>query len=82
MKLKVKVTGVLEDYLPAGTGNPTELEVDDGATPMDVVRRLRLSVNDRYLIAVNGDVVPQGEQTTRRLADSDSVSIMQPLKGG
>lgn len=82
MKLRVKVTGVLEDYLPNGSSNPMELNVNDGATPMDVVRRLRLSVNDRYLIAVNGDVVPHREQASRVLGENDSVSIMPPLKGG
>ncbi|MFC1681849.1 MoaD/ThiS family protein, partial [Pseudomonadota bacterium] len=76
------VTGTLEDYLPAGSGNPMELNVGDGASPMDVVRRLRLSTNDRYLIAVNGNVVPQSEQASRPLAEDDIVSIMPPLKGG
>jgi len=82
MKIRVKVTGALEDYLPPGSSNPMELSVGDGAYPMDVVRRLRLSTNDRYLIAVNGNVVPQSEQASHALAENDSISIMPPLKGG
>ena len=82
MRVQVKVTGILEDQLPPGTGNPTVLDVGDGATPLDVVRRLRLPAGDRYLIAVNGDVVPQGEQGTRAMSENDSLSIMPPLKGG
>jgi sulfur carrier protein ThiS len=82
MRIRVKVTGVLEDYLPAGSSNPMELNVGDGASPMDVIRRLRLSTNDRYLIAVNGDVVLQSEQASHSLGENDSISIMPPLKGG
>ena len=82
MRIRVKVTGVLEDYLPTGSSNPMELNVGDGASPMDVIRRLRLSTNDRYLIAVNGDVVLQSEQASHSLGENDSISIMPPLKGG
>lgn len=82
MKIQVKVTGILEDYLPPGGGNPSQLTVGNGVTPMDVVRRLRMPTNDRYLIAVNGNVVPHSEQATFLLSDNDAVSIMPPLKGG
>lgn len=82
MRIKARVTGVLEDYLPKGSSNPMELTVNDGATPMDVVRRLRLAASDRFLIAVNGEVVPQSEQSSRTLGENDSISIMPPLKGG
>ena len=82
VKIQVKLTGILEDYLPAGSRNPSELKVGDGVTPTDIIRRLRMPANDRYLIAVNGNVVPQHEQGTFVLSDNDAVSIMPPLKGG
>ncbi len=82
MKIMVKVTGVLEDHLPPNSSNPRELDVKTDATPMDVVRHLRIPAADRYLIAVNGDVVPQSEHASRTLGENDSISIMPPLKGG
>lgn len=82
VKIQVRLTGALEDYLPPGSGNPSELMLGDGVTPMDVVHRLHMPANDRYLIAVNGSVVPQREQATFLLSDNDAVSIMPPLKGG
>jgi len=78
----VKVTGVLEDHLPPNSSNPRELDVKTDATPMDVVRHLRIPAADRYLIAVNGDVVPQSEHALRTLGENDNISIMPPLKGG
>lgn len=82
MKIQVKTTGILDDYLPPGSDNPAQLEVKDGATPLDVVRRLRMPANDRYLIAVNGNVVPQSEQGSLVLSEDDTLAIMPPLKGG
>ncbi len=44
MKIRVKTSGILDDYLPANSGNPAEMEVNEGITPMDIVRRLRMPV--------------------------------------
>lgn len=82
MKIKVKTTGILDDYLPPDSDNPTEIEVNEGVTPMEVVRRLGMPANDKYLIAVNGDVVPQSEHTGFTLSEHDTLTIMPPLKGG
>ncbi len=82
MKIQVKVTGIIEDHLPPNSSNPMQLKVADGVTPLDVVRRLRLPANDRYLIAVNGDVVPHSEHGRFALSENDAIAIMPPLKGG
>lgn len=82
MKIQVKVTGIIEDHLPPNSSNPMQLEVSDGVTPLDVVRVLRLPANDRYLIAVNGDVVPHSEHGRFTFSENDAISIMPPLKGG
>ena len=82
MKIQVKLTGIIEDYLPPNSSNPVQLEVAGAVTPLDVVRRLRLPANDRYLIAVNGAVVPRSEHSRFTLSDNDAIAIMPPLKGG
>jgi thiamine biosynthesis protein ThiS len=82
MKIAVKLAGALEDHLPPGSSNPTDIEIGADATLLDVLRRLRFPAGERYLIAVNGEVVPQSEHGSRALAQDDSVAIMSPLKGG
>lgn len=82
MKIQVKTTGILDDYLPSNGGNPAVVEVQEDVTPMDVVRRLGMPAGDKYLIAVNGDVVPQSEHAARKLHENDTLAIMPPLKGG
>ena len=82
MKIRVKTTGMLDDYLPANSSNPAEVEVQSDVTPLDVVRTLGMPTGDKYLIAVNGEVVPRSAQDTFRLSQNDTVSIMPPIKGG
>lgn len=82
MKIKVKTSGILEDYLPPNGGNPADLVVDEGVTPVDVLHRLRMPTENRYLIAVNGDVIPMSEHAEFALSENDTIAIMLPLKGG
>lgn len=82
MKIRVKTTGLLDEYLPAKSSNPAEIEVRDDVTPLDVVRTLGMPADDKYLIAVNGQVVPQSEHATFKLSQHDTLSIMPPIKGG
>ncbi len=83
MKIQFKTGGLLVEHLPAGsTGNTAELEVPDGATPMDVMRQLGMPVDENYLVSLNGEVVVISERDTRMLAENDRLAIMPPLKGG
>lgn len=82
MRIKVKTTGLLGKYLPAGSRNIAELEVTDAATPLDVIKQLGMPIDGNYLVALNGDVVTKSERETRTLAENDKLSIMPPLKGG
>lgn len=83
MKIQFKTGGLFVEYLPAGsTGDTAELEVPDGATPVDVMRRLGMPLDENYLVSLNGEVVVIGERDTRELAANDHLAIMPPLKGG
>lgn len=83
MKISVRTGGLLDQYLPPGSdGGSAEIEVAEGATPMDVLRQLGLPVDDNYLISLNGEVVIRSERERRVLAPQDSLAIMPPLKGG
>ena len=83
MKITLKTAGLLGRYLPPGSAaNFADLDVAQGATPTDVIKQLGMPLDGRYLIVVNGTSIPQGERSSRVLAESDSLVIMPPLKGG
>ena len=83
MKIQFKTGGLFVEHLPAGsTGNTAELDVSDGATPMDVMRQLNMPTDENYLVSLNGEVVIISERATRVLSENDHLAIMPPLKGG
>ena len=83
MKIQFKTGGLFVEHLPAGsTGNTAELDVSDGATPMDVMRQLKMPTDENYLVSLNGEVVVISERATRVLSENDHLAIMPPLKGG
>jgi sulfur carrier protein ThiS len=83
MKIQFKTGGLFIEHLPAGSsGGTVELEVPDGATPTDVMRRLGMPLDENYLVSLNGEVVVTSERDTRVLAEDDRLAIMPPLKGG
>ena len=83
MKIRFKTGGLFVEHLPAGsTGSSADLEVPDGATPMDVMRQLHMPTDENYLVSLNGEVVVISERATRTLTEDDHLAIMPPLKGG
>ena len=83
MNIQFKTGGLFVEHLPAGsTGNTAELEVPEGATPMDVMRQLRMPLDEKYLVSLNGEVVVISERDSRVLAENDHLAVMPPLKGG
>lgn len=83
MKISVKTAGILGNYLPAGgPRNSAELEVDASTTPLDVIRFLKMPLDDSYLVIINGEIVPPGKRDDRVLRENDQLSIMPALRGG
>ncbi len=83
MRIQFKTGGLFVEHLPAGsTGSTAELEVSEGATPMDVMRQLGMPTDENFLVSLNGEVVVISERDTRVLAENDHLAIMPPLKGG
>ena len=83
MKIQFKTGGLFVEHLPEGSaGNSAELEVADGATPMDIMRQLNMPMDENYLVSLNGEVVVISERGSRQLAENDRLAIMPPLKGG
>lgn len=83
MKITVKTGGLLGKHLPPGSKrNLGEVTVPENATPADVIGRLGIPPGPNYLVAINGEVVPQSERGNRTLNAGDQLSVMPPLKGG
>ena len=83
IKIQLKTGGLLGEYLPAGSArNTAEMEVDDDATPLDVMKQLGMPMEDNYMISLNGTVVTRKERSSQPLAENDRLVIMPPLNGG
>jgi molybdopterin converting factor small subunit len=83
MKVTIKLFALLGQYLPAGAAdNAAEIEVADGATPSDVIRRLNLPQEYCHLVLINGLYLTPGERDTRPLAPGDALAIWPPIAGG
>ena len=83
MKIHFKTGGLFVEHLPADSdGNTAELDVAEGATPIDVMRQLGMPLEENYLVSLNGEVVVISERDTKVLAEGDRLAVMPPLKGG
>jgi molybdopterin synthase sulfur carrier subunit len=79
VKIQVRLFANLADYLPAGSrGSHASVEVPEGVTVGDLVRRLGIPGDLPHLCLVNGAEADAG----RRLSRGDSVDLIPPLAGG
>ena len=83
MKITVKTGGLLYEYLPPErTANRATLEVEEAATPRQIMQDLGFPADGSYLVIVNGELVPVEQRGKLHLAEGDQMSINPPLKGG
>jgi sulfur carrier protein ThiS len=83
VKINVKTGGLLYEYLPPErTANRVTLEVEDAATPAQIMQDLGFPADGSYLVIVNGELVPAEQRGRMQLAEGDQLSINPPLKGG
>lgn len=83
MRIRVKLFALLGDYLPAGaSGNEADVDVEEGATPARVIRKLGVPAEHCHLVLVNGLYVAPSEHGKRVLADGDQLAIWPPVAGG
>ena len=83
IEIQVKTAGQLGEYLPPGSGrNTAQLMVPAGTTAAGLIAWLGMPTDQRYLVSVNGAVVPTGERDACVIEAGDRVAIMPPLRGG
>jgi sulfur carrier protein ThiS len=77
--IEVRLFANLARYLPPGArGDGARLDIQDGATVADVLRRLAIPADLPGLLLVNGVEAPPD----RRLRPGDILIIVPPLAGG
>ena len=83
MKILLKTAGLLGRYLPPGSGrNAAQLTIPADSTPLDVIKRLGMPLEETYLVSLNGTVVTRNQRDSVTLSDDDHLAIMPALKGG
>lgn len=83
MMIKVKLFAMLQDRLPPGAKDHTmEVEVEEGATPQQVVDMLRIPPEMAHLVLVDGLHLIPAERNVRRLLPGETLAIFPPVAGG
>ena len=62
--------------------NGEERPLADGATVEAAVEAAGVPSTRGVAVAVDGEVVPRGEWTTRELHDGERVEVLQAVQGG
>lgn len=83
MKVTLKLYASLGAFLPAGTQrNAIQLDVPDGATVGELLKRNNVPRENCHLILVNGNFAPPASADGKTLADGDTVAVWPPVAGG
>ncbi len=76
MEIKLKLHGILRDYLPRQDKGKTTLELPDDATITDVAQQLKIKQN--VSAAINGTEV----ETDHILQDGEELHLFRFIAGG
>jgi molybdopterin synthase sulfur carrier subunit len=80
VQVKVKLFATLRKYLPeAGSSGAGTVELPEGATIRELVKKLEIPEPLARLVMVDGQHVPDLDQ---KLEDGQTVSIFPPVAGG
>lgn len=84
MKITFKLFASLTEFLPqqARYTNLIELDVEPGATVMQVIDRFALPPKLVHLVLINGTYVEPEKRLTQSLLEGDVLAIWPPIAGG
>ncbi|PKM96509.1 MAG: molybdopterin synthase sulfur carrier subunit [Firmicutes bacterium HGW-Firmicutes-1] len=74
MQIKVRLFATLRE----GRGKEMFIELEEGVSPLDIIERLQIPVEDVAILLING----RDGQINTKLIGSDVVSIFPPVGGG
>ena len=84
MKIALKLFASLVDRLPpeARSGHRVDLDVDEGSTVLDVIRRQGIPEALCAIVLVDGVWVDRRDRATHPLAQGQVLAIWPPVAGG
>jgi len=83
MIIRIKLYASLGQHLPSGAvKNEADLDLDEGATPVDAFSRLNVPLEQCHLVLINGLFVPPAERPTRAMVAGDHLAAWPPGAGG
>lgn len=83
MNVKLKLFATLTQFLPAGAHrNEVALDVEDGISVLDLLRRYNVPMETCHLILINGVFSPPAMAGSKVLKDGDTVAVWPPIAGG
>lgn len=83
MKITLKLYATLGELLPDHAHeNTVEIEVEDNATPNQVIDHYRVPRKMAYLILLNGIYIAPDERDKPLLEEGDAFAVWPPVAGG
>jgi sulfur-carrier protein len=84
MNITLKLFASLTDYLPPDSrrSNIVELQVEPGASILQIIEPFGLPMRLVHLVLVNGHYINPEDRTTRTLVEGDVLAIWPPIAGG
>lgn len=83
MIVKVRLFASLRSLLPEDSnGEEMELEMAEGATPEEIIRRMEIPAQLAHLVMVDGYHLLPEERRNRHLKPGEVLSIFPPIAGG
>ncbi len=83
MNIKIKLTGIYREHLPAGSiRGVAELPVAKNCSALEVITQLGMPDDGKYLTSLNGELLKIEERGSVVLKEGDRLAIMPPLSGG
>lgn len=83
MKITLKLYATLGDLLPTdAVANTIHIEVEEDATPNQIIERYKVPRARAHLVLHNGLYVPPPQRDAVRLKEGDSLAIWPPVAGG
>lgn len=83
MDVSVTLFGGLRQYLPAGSSfNRCRLSIDDGASLSQLLERVPIPADKKYLVILNDERVNEQDYAAITIGADDEVVLLPPIKGG
>ncbi len=83
MKITLKLFANLREYLPPdAVENGVEVQVEDDATPNEVIDEYRIPRQLAHLVLLNGIYIEPQKRDTSLFKDGDTLAIWPPVAGG